>query len=134
MSDIFKGPAIRVMYAQLVRDFGGVEAAAAFLGSTKGTISKETTGAMPVRTGHWGRLEDALQHWPITDMLDARRAPGRDGEATRRIPHVLRELGDVPAALFAYRETGDATPTLKEVNEAISALNAFRSAMGADDA
>lgn len=122
MSSIFDGPVIRSLYKQLVGDFGGVDAAAAFLGCSKGTISKEISGQLNPATGHWGKLEDALDRYPITSLLEDRRRERREsGKSIELIRQLIKENGDVPDAVFKLIETGDATAAIKEIRESIAA-------------
>ena len=82
---VYQGPAVRALFKQLVRDFGGVDAAAALLGCAKGTISREVNGGLPVSIAHFCGLEDALERFPITSMLADRRAAR----------HVRQEVNDL---------------------------------------
>ncbi|MAQ82228.1 MAG: hypothetical protein CMH12_03235 [Maritimibacter sp.] len=123
---MFSTPLIRSLYGQLVRDFGGVEAAAFFLECSKGTVSKEVSGQAAVSIDHAVRLEDALGRWPITEVMHRRR---RDADGTSDLNAIaaaaLREIGDVPPAvldLVASGETGAAQKELAEARAAIEAL------------
>jgi len=122
MTRPYNGPAIRALYRQLVEDFGGVEAAAALLGSTKGSISKEMAGHMQVPVEHWAALEDALEHWPITNLLHGRlEGRGAQGEVEKLVARVIAENGDVANAVVRLLTAGDRTGAIKEVSEAIAA-------------
>jgi hypothetical protein len=134
MTRVYEGPAIRTIYGQLVKDFGGMDAAAALLGVAKSTISKQASGDLPLQVHHWAALEDALGRFPITDMLAARRStcPKRDN-INRLIDEALRELADVAPAMFSMLSAGDTTSLRKEVPEAQAALNALISAVHSMD-
>ena len=56
---VYQGPAVRALFKQLVRDFGGVDAVAALLGCAKGTISREVNGGLPVQDRDLGRISAA---------------------------------------------------------------------------
>ena len=134
MTRVYEGPAIRTIYGQLVKDFGGMDAAAALLGVAKSTVSKQASGDLPLQVHHWAALEDALGRFPITDMLAARRStcPKRDN-INRLIDEALRELADVAPAMFSMLSAGDTTSLRKEVPEAQAALNALISAVHSMD-
>ena len=134
MTRVYEGPAIRTIYGQLVKDFGGMDAAAALLGVAKSTISKQASGDLPLQVHHWAALEDALGRFPITDMLAARRStcPKRDN-INRLIDEALREQADIAPAIFAMLSSGDATALRKEGAEAQSALSSLMEAVHAID-
>ncbi|MBT9384497.1 hypothetical protein KM176_11560 [Pseudooceanicola sp. CBS1P-1] len=122
MIQVYEGPAIRALFGQMVRDFGGVEAAAALLGCSKGTISKQCNDQMPIPTRHWAAMEDELGRWPITDMLADRRAGrGAKGILQERAAQVIAENGDVANAIFRLLGGGAVDLAVKELREAISA-------------
>lgn len=122
MTRPYDGPAIRALFRQLVDDFGGVEAAASFLRSTKGTISKEMAGHMQIPVEHWAALEDELEHWPITSLLHGRReGRGAQGEVEKLAARVMAENGDVANAILRLLTAGDRAGAIKELSEAIAA-------------
>lgn len=129
MRKVYEGPAISALYGQLVRDFGGAEAAAAFLDCSKGTISKEMAGHCSVAPAHFCALEDELGRWPITEMLHARIDPEkRGGEVALLARAAVKEVGDVPFAVLELLNGGDGAGAIKEAREAYDALGQFLSA------
>lgn len=127
---VYEGPAVRALYGQLVRDFGGVEAAAALLDCSKGTISREVSGngGMGVSVAHFCALEDALGRYPITSMLAGRSDAARAaqvpvGDLVRR---VVSENGDVARVAVDLLCSGaDGADLAKELREAIEAQQAL---------
>lgn len=123
MGKVYAGPAIAALYGQLVEDFGGGDAAAAFLQCSKSTISKEINGHCAVAPQHFAALEDRLGRWPITDLLyerRERRAALSDVEVL--VARVVRENGDLANALVGFLTHGDAGAVIKEGREANGAL------------
>lgn len=132
MRKMYEGPAISALYGQLVRDFGGAEAAAAFLNCSKGTVSKEMAGHCSVSPAHFCALEDELGRWPITEMLHSRIAPEkRGGEIALLARAAVKEVGDVPFAVLELLNGGDGQATVKEAREAHEALGRLLEAMEA---
>ena len=123
MRKVYEGAAIRSLYRQLVDDFGGFDAAAAFLGHSKGTISKQCAGDAAIGCDSYGPLEDAVGRKPITTLM-----AGRDGGLLGATPinaqadQALREAADLAPAVFALLVNGDPEPLRKEGPEAMAAL------------
>ncbi|MBR9766144.1 MAG: hypothetical protein GYB53_22180 [Rhodobacteraceae bacterium] len=121
---VYDGPAVRALYGQLVRDFGGVEAAAALLGCGKGTVSREVNGSLPVAISHFCALEDELGRFPISTMLMQRSEASRAAQAPlgELMQRVVAENGDVARlvvkALCGGGETGSLAKELREAIEA----------------
>lgn len=123
MSRCYEGPAIRAIYKQLVNDFGGYDAAAAFLECSKGTISKEISGAMSANIAHICALEDALGRWPVTDMLAGRVERNDDADdLAKTLQGLMKEVGDIGPAIVEFMQTGDAAALGKEAREAVDVL------------
>ncbi|MCT4369087.1 hypothetical protein CLG85_001515 [Yangia mangrovi] len=121
---VYRGPAIRALYKQLVADFGGVEAAAHLIGCEKGTISKQMNGHAAIGAEHYGALEDEVGRWPITELMFARRErSSQEVERDALIMSAMRELADVGPALLALAAKGDAAAIMKEGPEALEVLN-----------
>ena len=119
---VYQGPAVRALFRQLVRDFGGVDAAAALLDCSKGTISREVNGGLPVSIAHFCGLEDALERFPITSMLADRRAARQvRQEVHDLVLRVVAENGDVSNAAVGLLCAGDPEAVMKELRESISA-------------
>lgn len=66
-------PIIRGMFTALVRDAGGVDAAAAVLNIGKGTVSKMCAGHIGVTIESTLQLEDFVGRWPLTSWLAGRQ-------------------------------------------------------------
>ena len=121
---VYSGPAVRALYGQLVRDFGGVEAVAALLGCSKGTISREVNGGMPVSIAHYCALEDELGRFPISTMLMQRSEASRSAQAPLGdlMERVVAENGDVAQMVVkALCGGGPGGSLAKELREAIEA-------------
>lgn len=126
------GPAIRALFRQLVADFGGVEATAAYLGCAKGTVSKEMSGGMHLPTEHWAALEDAVGRAPITELMHARLTAVDHAAAIDRMAAVtVAENGDVATAVVRHLSGGDIEDLAKELREAIAASRALLAAIDA---
>lgn len=123
MRKVYEGAAIRSLYRQLIEDFGGFDAAAAFLGCSKGTISKQCSGDAAIGCESYGPLEDALGRAPITRLMAGRLS---DADGPRAISsqadQALREAADLAPAIFALLVNNDPEPLRKEGPEAIAAL------------
>jgi len=132
MTKAYEGPAIRALYAQLIANFGGYDAAAAMLGVAKSTISKQISGELKIHTEQWAEMEDAVGRYPITDMLAARRTARTANARVSLIAAVLSEIGDVPAALFKLHADGGEEQAIKEATEAHAALGALLSDLRAE--
>ena len=133
---VLEGPAIPALYQQLVADFGGVEAAAALLKCGKGTISKECNGHSAIPAIHIWKLERALRRRPISDMVDDawNREIGTSSHLDKLISNAATEIEDVPGALVNLMNKGDRAMTLKEIQEAISALSALADGLSTEEA
>lgn len=124
-------PATRAIFAQLINYVGGVQAAAAMLECSPGTLSKQTSGQMSLVLSHVARLEDAAQRWPITDLMVSRRgATQAEADFYATAMAAMKETGDVGPAILAALG-GDYGPIRKEGPEAISAIQAHIDAAGA---
>jgi len=123
MRKVYEGAAIRSLYRQLVEDFGGFDAAAAFLGHSKGTISKQCSGDAAIGCDSYGPLEDAVGRWPITRlMFDRLKGTDAAGQVNTQADQALREAADLAPAIFALLVDGDPEPLRKEGPEAMAAL------------
>ena len=123
MRKVYEGAAIRSLYRQLVEDFGGFDAAAAFLGHSKGTISKQCSGDAAIGCDSYGPLEDAVGRWPITLLMSGRlKDTDRAGQISKQADQALREASDLAPAIFALLIEGDAEPLRKEGPELQAAL------------
>lgn len=101
VSPVWVGPAIPAIYGHLVRDFGGCDAAAVFLGIAKGTISKQIAGDAAIAAQHFGPLEDALERWPITDLLAGRAArEDLQGDPLAMVRSASAEVADLGAVFL----------------------------------
>lgn len=130
MPKVYEGAAIRALYAQLVEDFGGVDAAAALLRCNKGGISKEVNGSASIPPAHFCALEDALGRFPITDMLHARVDRSAEmNDIERLVLTTLREAGDIGPALFRAISHGERATAVKECREAHEALGQVLAAL-----
>jgi hypothetical protein len=126
MRKVYEGAAIRSLYRQLVEDFGGFDAAAAFLGHSKGTISKQCSGDAAIGCDSYGQLEDAVGRWPITLLMSGRlKDTDRAGQISKQADQALREASDLAPAIFALLINGDADPLRKEGPELQAALAAL---------
>ena len=133
MRNVYDGAAIRALYRQLVDDFGGFDAVAAFLKCSKGTISKQCSGDAAIGAEHFGALEDAVGRWPITRLMFGRLADGGlAGSLSVQAQQTLREAADLTPAIFSLLINGDAGPIQKEGPEAIAALADLLRAVDAD--
>jgi len=133
MRNVYEGAAIRSLYRQLVDDFGGFEAAAAFLKCSKGTLSKQCSGDAAIGPEHFGALEDAVGRWPITRLLFGRLAErGLPVELSQQAQQALREAADLTPAIFSLLIHGDAGPIQKEGPEAMASLADLLRAVDAD--
>ena len=107
MRKVYEGAAIRSLYRQLVEDFGGFDAAAAFLGHSKGTISKQCSGDAAIGCDSYGPLEDAVGRWPITLLMSGRlKDTDRAGQISKQADQALREASDLAPAIFPKGITG----------------------------
>ncbi len=132
MTAIYEGPAVRTMYRRLIDRYGGMDAAAALIGVTKTTISRQCSGDQPIRVEHFCPLEDAVEFWPITELLHARIAGrGTTGDLARVSAQMLRELGDVPAACLEMMASGEIEAARIEAQEALAAIEHFLGALSA---
>lgn len=123
MRKVYEGAAIRSLYRQLVEDFGGFDAAAAFLGHSKGTISKQCSGDAAIGCDSYGPLEDAVGRWPITLLMSGRlKDTDRAGQISKQADQALREASDLAPAIFALLIEGNAEPLRKEGPELQAAL------------
>lgn len=123
MRKVYEGAAIRSLYRQLVEDFGGFDAAAAFLGHSKGTISKQCSGDAAIGCDSYGPLEDAVGRWPITLLMAGRlKDTDRAGQISKQADQALREASDLAPAIFALLIEGNAEPLRKEGPELQAAL------------
>jgi hypothetical protein len=123
MRKVYEGAAIRSLYRQLVEDFGGFDAAAAFLGHSKGTISKQCSGDAAIGCDSYGPLEDAVGRWSITLLMSGRlKDTDRAGQISKQADQALREASDLAPAIFALLIDGDAEPLRKEGPELQAAL------------
>ncbi|MEM5542915.1 hypothetical protein WNY61_09195 [Sulfitobacter sp. AS92] len=123
MRKVYEGAAIRSLYRQLVEDFGGFDAAAAFLGCSKGTISKQCSGDAAIGCDSYGPLEDAVGRSPITQLMAGRLKDANGaGEISSQAVQALREAADLAPAIFALLVNGDPEPLRKEGPEAMAAL------------
>lgn len=136
MRKVYEGAAIRSLYRQLVDDFGGFDAAAAFLGHSKGTISKQCSGDAAIGCDSYGPLEDAVGRWPITLLMSGRlKDTDRAGQISKQADQALREASDLAPAIFALLIHGNAEPLRKEGPELQAALaELLRSVDAGDDA
>ncbi len=133
MRNVYEGAAIRSLYRQLVDDFGGFDAAAAFLKCSKGTLSKQCHGDAAIGPEHFGALEDAVGRWPITRLLFGRLAEGGlPVELSQQAQQALREAADLTPAIFSLLIHGDAGPIQKEGPEAMASLADLLRAVDAD--
>ncbi|HBR41796.1 hypothetical protein [Sulfitobacter sp. UBA4523] len=133
MRNVYEGAAIRSLYRQLVDDFGGFDAAAAFLKCSKGTLSKQCHGDAAIGPEHFGALEDAVGRWPITRLLFGRLAErGLPVELSQQAQQALREAADLTPAIFSLLIHGDAGPIQKEGPEAMASLADLLRAVDAD--
>ena len=123
MRKVYEGAAIRSLYRQLVEDFGGFDAAATFLGHSKGTISKQCSGDAAIGCDSYGPLEDAVGRWPITLLMHGRlKDTDRAGQISKQADQALREASDLAPAIFALLIEGNAEPLRKEGPELQAAL------------
>lgn len=125
----------------LVQRFGCFDAVAETIGTrwgvgySKGTISRKAAGSL-----EWGvldvvALEDALGAYPVTRMLERRRATaaalGPHGaiNAIAQVGLISRETGEAVASILAAEQSdcaGDRAQAVKEIDEAVAALIAAR--------
>lgn len=134
MRKVYEGAAIRSLYRQLVEDFGGFDAAAAFLGHSKGTISKQCSGDAAIGCDSYGPLEDAVGRWPITLLMSGRlKDTDRAGQISKQADQALREASDLAPAIFALLINGDAEPLRKEGPELQAALTELLRSVDAGD-
>ncbi|RVV99720.1 hypothetical protein EKE94_03305 [Mesobaculum littorinae] len=130
MTRVYEGAAVRALYGQLVKDFGGPVAVGAFLGISQGTVSKQTKGEATIGCEHYGPLEDELERFPITDLMDGRRDRMSGQSDVQRLAMIaLKETGDLGPAVLDYIATGDPTKLRKEGPEAGSALDQLMQAI-----
>ncbi len=117
---------VRSIYGQLVRECGGVDAASALLGVAKGTISKQLSGQAEIGYTQVAVLEDTVGRYPLTDLLSRRREAAIGcGELGILAETAVTEVGDVAPAILRLISSGNADQLLKELPEAISALQAL---------
>ncbi len=134
MRKVYEGAAIRSLYRQLVEDFGGFDAAAAFLGHSKGTISKQCSGDAAIGCDSFGPLEDAVGRWPITLLMSGRlKDTDRAGQISKQADQALREASDLAPAIFALLIDGNAEPLRKEGPELQAALAELLRSVDAGD-
>ena len=132
MTKVYDGPAIRSIYAQLVHDFGGYDAAAAVLNLNKGTIKKQIDGTANIGPAHFATLEDSLGRYPITNLLAGRE--GRSDNATDRskaLMDLVRESGEATLAVAGVLAGGADADTKAAIKELQEALDAGKAAMDA---
>lgn len=123
MRNVYDGPAIRSLYRQLIEDFGGFDAAAAFLGHSKGTLSKQCSGDAAIGCDSYGMLEDAVGRWPITRLMaDRLKNTDAAGQISTKANQTLREAADLAPAIFDLLIHGNADPLRKEGPELQAAL------------
>lgn len=133
MAKVYEGPAIRSLYAQLVHDYGGYDAAAAVLNLNKGTISKQIDGTANIAPVHFATLEDHLGRYPITNLL-AGRAGRKDAvcDKTKAALALIKESGEANAAIAAVLAGGDAKAAIKELQESLDATKVALAALVAE--
>lgn len=132
MAKVYEGPAIRSLYAQLFHDFGGYDAAAAFLNLNKGTIHKQIEGTANIGPAHFAALEDTLGRFPITNLLSGRA--GRKDLACDRskaLIDLVRESGEATLAVAGVLAGGAGADTKAAIKELQEALDAGKAAMDA---
>jgi len=126
----------------LVSSYGSFDAVVSLLeargyrGAHKGTISLKATGQRDWSVADVIALEDALGRYPVTDMLQRRKA-------TRALPSgdlisdgsaIARESGEAIAAILAAAQSSRADETadaIREVDDAIAALRNARARLEA---
>ncbi len=133
MRKVYEGPAIRSLYRQLIEDFGGFDAAAAFLNHSKGTLSKQCSGDAAIGCDSYGMLEDAVGRWPITRLM-SNRLKGTDGAGhiSMQAHQTLREAADLGPAIFDLLINADAEPLRKEGPELLAVLTELLQSVNAE--
>ncbi|TMV85530.1 hypothetical protein FGG78_20700 [Thioclava sp. BHET1] len=135
MTEVYDQKVIRPLFKQLVRDFGGYDAAAAVMQiSNKGTLSKMISGELRINPEHWGKLEDAAESYPISTAIAGRiTRDGALGNIRRLSEGTLRELGDIPGAILHLAVTNDASRILKEGPELMAYLSQLMDAVSKEE-
>ena len=130
----------RIMFSALVRRAGGVEAAAAVLSASTGrdvhksTISRKNTGDINISVDDIIALEDACAFYPMTDLMAERRKPAAAGKTVPLndlLQSVLKECGEAGVAGLSALSGGDISETIVECREAMTAIQAYISALEA---
>lgn len=127
-------PISRTMFTALVARAGGVDAAAAVLTAVRGedvnksTVSRMTSGVINITPEAIMALEDALQFYPMTDYMAARRTADLHQTPCQlmdRLTSMIKETGEALAAGSAAVGGGDKAAAILEANEAVSVMQSF---------
>ncbi|OWJ81388.1 hypothetical protein [Haematobacter missouriensis] len=99
-------------------------------GHSKGTISRKLHGSLDWTVRDIVGLEDAVGDYPVTRMLERRRADAGIAIPAcmiRQSGVISRETGEAVAAILAAEQSecaGDRAEAIKEIGDAIAALTA----------
>jgi hypothetical protein len=132
MSSRYDSPALRTIFASLIRKAGGgpsVIVAVEELTGRKmsvGTLSKISNGDMRMDWEVAFILEDIVEEFPFQEYLNARRDQTISQSDQHRLAlAALKEIGEVPAAVLHFITTGESTLLEKEGAEGSAAIQAL---------
>lgn len=130
-----------MMSGLITGTFGCLDAAAETInarfggGASKGTLSKRLNGQLDWSVADVVALEDASGRYPVTKIL-ARRlrnsATIETGCLIENAGRISKESGEAVAAILAAEQSANAdecAAAIKEIDEALEALRAARSAL-----
>lgn len=136
---------VRLTCTAMIERLGGFDAACAVLEArwghpvSKGTLSKKKAGVLDFTVADVWALEEVLGEYPVTDLLTKRRDAGvraEGGDLLALSGMVSKESGEAVQAVLALLgrgDDGDPAATIKELNEAISAMGRIVDALEAGD-
>jgi hypothetical protein len=108
--------------------------------ASKGTISRKCSGSLDWTVVDVVALEDALGAFPVTKLLERRRAQfAASAPQVSGLVHaaaISREAGEAVASILAAEQSdgaGERAQAIKEIDEAVAALTAARRRLAGGD-